>query len=104
PSDLGLLRGEDVACLLGAFAGSLACGQQLATGTLSECFGPEAAEHLVCGAQLMTCVHAATLASEPLAVEQTGPGELDANPGALQPLDRFAVERVRVLPSAHQCL
>ena len=49
------------------------------------------------GAQLITRVHAAALASEPFAVEQTAAGELDADPGALEPLDRLTVEGVRIL-------
>jgi hypothetical protein len=52
----------------------------------------------------MKRVYAATLAPQPLAVEQTRPGELDAYPGALQPLDRLAVEHVRVISAAHKCL
>ena len=77
-------------------------GEQLASGALGERLGAEPTEHLVCGAQLVTCVHAAALAPEPFAVQQPGTGELDADPGALQPLDRLTVKGVRVLPLAHQ--
>ena len=80
----------------------LAGGQQLATGAFGERLGPGEPEHLVRGAQLSSRVHAAALASEPFAVEQTSAGELDANPGALEPLDRLVVEGVGGLPLAHQ--
>src|SRR5205085_2773963 len=47
--DLGLLRGEDVACFLGTPARRLSGGEELATSTLGERVGPEAPEHLVRG-------------------------------------------------------
>ena len=100
--DLRLLRREDVARLVGAPAHRLAGGQQLAAGALGERLGPEAAEHLVGGAQLLARVDAPVLAPQPFAVEQVGAGELDADPGALEPLDRLAVERVGLLALAHQ--
>ena len=54
------------------------------------------------GAQLLACVDPALLAAQPLPVEQTGAGELDADPGALEPLDRLAVERVGAVALAQQ--
>ena len=57
---------------------------------------------VVGGAQLLARVHAPVLAPEPFAVEQTGAGELDADPGALEPLDRLAVERLGGVALAHQ--
>ena len=102
PGHLRLLRGEHVARLDREPAHRLARGRQLAAGALGERLGAEAAEHLVRGAQLLARVHAPVLAPQPLAVEQAGAGELDADPGALEPLDRLPVEGVRILSLAHQ--
>ena len=54
------------------------------------------------GAQLFARVHATALAAEPFAVEQARAGELDADPRALEPLDRLAVEGVGVFALAQQ--
>src|SRR5207237_3706911 len=102
-SDLGFLRGEDVACVLGPSARRFSGGKQLATGALGEGLGPEVTEHLVCSAKLTTRVHTASLAPEPFAVEQMRTGELDADPRALESLDRLPVARVSVLSLADQC-
>ena len=102
PRDLRLLGGEVVARLGGPLAHGLAGGQQLATGAFGERLGPG---ELNISCAVRSCSRASTrrpLASEPFAVEQTGAGELDANPGALEPLDRLTVEGVGVLPLAHQ--
>src|SRR5439155_8738159 len=101
-SDVRLLGCEDVERVHSPSTCSLPGSQELAAGALGERLGPEATEQLVCGAQLITRVHAATLAPEPFAVEQTRACELDADPGALEPLDRFTVEGVCVLSLAHQ--
>jgi hypothetical protein len=102
PRDLRLLGGEVVARLGGPPGHGLAGGQQLATGAFGERLGPGETEHLVRSTQLSSGVHAAAVASEPFAVEQTGAGEVDANPGALEPLDRLTVEGVGVLALAHK--
>ena len=47
------------------------------------------------GAELLARVDPALLAAQPLPVEQTGASELGVDPGALEPLDRLAVERLR---------
>src|SRR4051794_946389 len=102
PSDLRLLGCEDVEGVHSPSERSLPGSQELATGALGERPGPEATEQLVCGAQLITRIHPATLSPEPFAVEQMRAGELDADPGALEPLDRLAVQSVRDLALAHQ--
>src|SRR3954468_730603 len=62
PSDLRLLGCEDVERVDSPSECSLPGSQELAAGALGERLGPEAAEQLVCGAQLITRVHPATLA------------------------------------------
>src|SRR5438132_7186180 len=44
-SDLRLLRGEGLACLVGSLARGFAGGQQLAPSALGERLGPDATEH-----------------------------------------------------------
>jgi hypothetical protein len=56
PGDLGLLSGELVARLDGAFTGGFAGGQQLARGALGERVHADCGEHLVRGAQLLARV------------------------------------------------
>ena len=65
--------------------------EQLAPGALGEGLGAEVGEALVRGAQLLAGVDALTGPPQPFAVEQVGAGELDADPGAAEPLDRLAV-------------
>jgi hypothetical protein len=43
------------------------------------------------GAQLLARVTAAALAAQPLAVEQVRAGQLRADPGAAEPLDRLEI-------------
>ena len=74
--DLRLLGGEHVARLRAASAHRLAGGQQLAPGALGERLGPDLAEHLVGGAQLLARVDAPVLAAQPLAVHQVRAGEV----------------------------
>ena len=54
------------------------------------------------GAQLLACVDAPVLTTQPLAVEQTGAGELAAEARAAEPLDRLAVEPLRGIALAQQ--
>ena len=51
--DLRLLGGEDVARVQGALARGLAGGRELATGTLGEPVGSDAAERVVGGPELL---------------------------------------------------
>src|SRR4051794_35574665 len=92
--DLGLLGGQLVAGLDGAFADMLAGRQELALGPSGERLGPHAREHLERGAQLFAGVEPAALAPQPLAVEQVGAGELHADARACEPFDRLAIEAV----------
>ncbi|MGI8449023.1 MAG: hypothetical protein ACR2MP_17955 [Streptosporangiaceae bacterium] len=54
-------------------------------------------------AELLTSVVAPALAAEPLAVEQLGASEFDADAGAAEPTDCVAVVRLGVLVFADQC-
>src|SRR6478735_2875619 len=100
--DLLLLGREDVACLGGAPGHGLAGGRELTAGALGERLGPGAGEGVVGRPELLARRHTPVLAAEPLAVEQLGAGELDQDPGALEPLDRLAVERLGHFARAEQ--
>src|SRR4051812_8635756 len=100
--DLRLLGREDVARLARPSAHRLAGRQQLAPGALGEGVGPEVAEHLVGGTEVLARVYPSVLAPEPFAVEQMGAGEFDSDPSALEPFDRLAVVALRVIALAHQ--
>jgi hypothetical protein len=69
-SDLPLLRRQIIACFDGSPAGSLARRHQLATRALRERLHPHRREHVVCCAELLARVDPATLATQPLTVEQ----------------------------------
>src|SRR5216683_6600142 len=91
PGDLSFAGSELGGDVGGAVADPLAGGPQLARGSFGEPIGSHPSEHLVRGAQLLAGVDAATLATQPLAVEQIGAGELDPEAGAAEPVDRLAV-------------
>ena len=80
----------------------LARGQELVAGALGEPLGPDAAEHLVGGSELLARVDAAVLATQPFAVQEPGAGEVDHATAAPEPLDRLAVEGLRVSRVAEQ--
>ena len=90
--DLPLLRGQIVARLDRPLAHLLARRQQLPARALGERLHPDRRELLVGGAELLARVDPATLAAQPLAVEQVRAGELGPQPGAAQPLDRLAIQ------------
>ena len=48
-------------------------------------------------AELLSCIDAAVLAPQPLAVDQVGAGQLGPDAGASQPLDRLPVEVLGLL-------
>ena len=52
-------------------------------------------QRLVGGPQLRPGVDPSTFPPQPFAVEQLRAGELDAHPGAAEPLDRLTVQRLR---------
>src|SRR5438105_13905996 len=72
--DLRLLRGELVERVHGPFAGTLTCRQQLAFGAAGERLGADAGELLKGGAQLLSSVEAAPLATQPPPVENVSLG------------------------------
>src|SRR5580658_2592800 len=75
----------------GARAGDLAGGPQLTAGPFGERRHAHLLQHLVGGAQLLTRVQAAALTAQPFPVQQVRPGQLGADPGPAQPLDRLPV-------------
>src|SRR5438128_11134689 len=89
--DLRLLRSELVERVHGPLARTLACRQQLAFGAARERLGADRGELLESGAELLSSVGAATLAAQPLPIQQAGPGELESHAGTGEVLDRLAV-------------
>src|SRR5918996_3597060 len=100
--DLDLLGGEVLAGLDGALAGPLAGGQQLPIRPRRERLDAHVGKHPVGGAQLLTRVAAATLPPKPLPVLQMSAGQLHANAGSGQALDRLEVEALHPLALAQQ--
>src|SRR5687767_11621417 len=68
PGDVRLLGGEHGARVVGAPARGLTCGQELVTGALGKPLGPDVAEHLMGGSELLARVDAPVLAAQPFAV------------------------------------
>jgi hypothetical protein len=101
--DLRLLRGELVERVHGPLAGALACGLQLGPGALGERLHPEVGEEVVGDPQLLACVKASALASQPLTVEQMSPREVQKQACGLQTGDRLAVKRLGCFPSIEEC-
>ncbi len=58
---------------------------------------PHRQQHVVSGAQLLTCLDPFAGASQPLAVQEVTPCHLQAKARAVQVLDRFAEWRVCVI-------
>src|SRR4051812_14764233 len=92
PHDLRLLGGEFAPALGRALADALAGRQELALGSTRERFDAHAREHFQRSAQLRAGVDAPALSPQPLAVEQVGAGELEAQTGVPKPFDRFAIQ------------
>ena len=86
--------GQVAAGLDAAFADGLARGEELAAGPVGERFDAHRRQHVVGGVQLLAGVDAPLFASQPLPVEQVRAGELDAEAGTAEALERFAVERL----------
>ena len=108
PRDLRLLRGQRVSGPGGAGgrdgapADGLSGGPQLTAGPLGERLHPHLLQHPVRGTQLLPRVRAAALPAQPFPVQQVRPGQLGAEPGPAQPLDRLPVEPVGGLAVAEQ--
>ena len=96
------MRGELVARLRSALAGGLARGRQLPARSLGERLHSDRRELIVRGTQLRARVHPATLAAQPLAVDQLRTRELGTKLGATQPNDRFAIGALGVLARSEQ--
>ena len=86
----------------GALAGGFPAGRELPPGPFGESFHPDLVQHLECGAQLFPGVGAAVYAAQPFAVEQMGAGQLGAELGAAQPVDRLGVPALGGLALGHQ--
>ena len=100
--DLRLLSGELGAGLGRAFADGLTGGPQLAPGALGECLESHLGEQVVSGAELLACVQSTAVAAQPLAVDEVGAGELGADAGTAEPLDRLSVVPLGGLALAQQ--
>jgi hypothetical protein len=96
------LGGQVVTGLDGPFAGVLAGRLELDPGSLGRRFHAELRESLVGGSQLIARVAPAALAAQPFAVQEMTTGELDADAGAGEALDRLAIERLGGFPVAQQ--
>ena len=83
----------------GAFAGAPAGRPQLGPGPFGERSGAGRVEDLVRGAELVAGVTPAPLAAQPLAVEQVGAGQLHAQAGTAEAVDRLPVEASASSPS-----
>lgn len=102
PSDLRLLRRQDIAGFNGSLGRGLAGGHQLAAGALGKPLTAEGAEYFVGGPELLTRVDAPVLATQPFAVKEPRPGEVNHATAVLEPLDRLLVERLRMTSLAQQ--
>src|SRR6266487_2389918 len=91
PDDVLLLLGELAVGVDLAFADLLAGGEQFPARALGEGFGADRVEQMVGGVQLVAGVEPPVLATEPFTVEQAGPGKLEPQRCATQPLDRLGV-------------
>jgi hypothetical protein len=102
PGDLRLLHGKGVARVHGALAHCLACRLELLAGPFGERRGPEPAEHVVGGPQMLARFRSPLLAAQPFAVHQVGAGEMDGDAAAPEAVDRLPVEGVRRRAVAEQ--
>src|ERR1700691_5707624 len=111
PRHLSLLRGQPVVGpggpggaggRGGAGAAGLAGRPQLARGPFGERLHAHLLQQPVGGAQLLPRVLPATLPAQPFAVQQVRAGQLSADPGPAQPLDRLPVGAVGGLTVAEQ--
>jgi hypothetical protein len=100
--DLTLLRSQIVARLDGPLAGCLARGQQLTASPFGERLHAHRRELLVRCAQLGPGVNPAVRPSKPLAEEQMRAGELSADPGSIQLLDRLAIRGFGIIAFAEK--
>jgi len=103
PGDVSFPCGQDISRLRGAFGSALARGAQLDPGPLGERPGAGGDEDLVRGAELIAGLTATALAAQPLAIEQVGAGQLDAQARASEAVDRLAVKILRGLTAGQQC-
>jgi len=91
PRDLRLLGRQLNGRLDGPLTRGLPGGLQLTPGPFGK--GPDThrVQHLVGRAQVLPRLNTAALAAQPLPVQQVTAGELGADPGPAQALDRLAV-------------
>src|SRR5262249_677114 len=92
PGDLLLLRRELLAGLSGASAHLLARGDQFPAGALGERLHADRGEHVVGRAQLLARVEPPALPAQPFTVEEMRAGQVRAQLGSAQPVDRVAVQ------------
>jgi hypothetical protein len=96
------LRSSSAAVSAGAPGRGLTGGQQLAAGALGKRLGPHAGERGVGDTQLLARADAAVLATQPFAVHEMRPGQVNGDPAAAESLDRLAVEGLARLAVAQK--
>src|SRR6185503_5535551 len=104
PGDLRLLLSEIVRPFRGLRPDLLPGGRQLAPRAPGKRFHPYAVEHPERLEQFVPGVYAPVDPAQPFAVNQVGARQLRADAGAVEPLDRFAVERLGRVVGADQRL
>ena len=91
PRDECFLRRELVRGIDGAYAYLLARRDQLPAGAFGKRGHADRGEHVIGGPQLLPRVDSSVLAAQPLAVQQVGAGQIRAELGTAEPVDRLAV-------------
>ena len=99
-----LLGREVIARVLSSLADCLARRPQLMEGTFGERQHPDFSEHVVGAAELVSCIHAAVLATQPLTVEQVRTGVLGPERSPAEAFDGLAIVLFRCLAVADKRL
>jgi hypothetical protein len=102
PGDLRLLHGKDVTRVYGVFGYCLACCLELPAGPLGEGHGPEPAEHVMGGPQVLARFRPPLPAAQPFAVHQVSASEMDGHAAPTETVDRLPVEGIRSRAVAEQ--
>src|SRR3954468_5664758 len=96
PRDLRFLRRQLVDGVRSAPSGALAGRLQLDPGALRERLHPEVGEELARDTKLGARIHPATLATQPLTVQEVGAGEVDRDPRSAEAVDGLEIQLLRL--------
>src|SRR4051794_16856141 len=102
PGYLSLLECQLVAGLGPTLARGFACGRQLPLCARREGLDAHVGKHVLSGSQLLARIEPATLAAQPLPVQQAGARKLHAHARPRQPLNRLEVEALGLIAVAQQ--